>query len=93
MQKGQRSVAMAQECARLIVETAQENSFDPKFRSPWAVDAAKAGALPWWKRFKPEGGKVDDCTAVVICLEAASAVRSSDGSAAADRSQAAVEVS
>lgn len=93
MQNEQRSVAMAQECARLIVETAQENSFDLKFRSPWAVEAAKAGALPWWKRFKPEGGKVDDCTAVVICLEPASAVHSSDVNAPADSSQAAVGVS
>lgn len=68
-------MAKAQECARAIVETAQQNSFNPKFRSPWVIEAAKAGVLPWWQRFKPEGGKVDDCTAVVICMEPASADR------------------
>lgn len=69
---------MAQACARLIVKTAQYNSFDPKFRSPWAVEAARVGAVPWWKRFNPEGGKVDDCTAVVVCLEPAGAVWDTD---------------
>ena len=78
MQKGRRSVDLAQECARHIVEAAQENSFDPNFRSPWAVEAARAGVLPWWKRLKPVGGKVDDCTAVVICLEPASSALASD---------------
>lgn len=69
MQGGPRSQSNAQECARLIVETAQQNSFNPKFRSPWVVEAARAGALPFWQRFRPEGGKVDDCTAIVVCLE------------------------
>ncbi len=84
-------MSKAQECARAIVETAQENSFNPKFRSPWVVEAARAGVLPWWQRFKPEGGKVDDCTAVVICMEPASALQTSDAQkAAAGGSAAAV---
>ena len=83
MQADTRTVAKAQECARAVVEAAQENSFNPRFRSPWVVEAAKAGALPWWQRLKPEGGKIDDCTAVVICMEPASAVQSSQQKAAA----------
>ena len=35
------------------------------------VEAARAGALPFWKRFRPEGGKVDDCTVIVVALESA----------------------
>ncbi|KAL0055128.1 hypothetical protein WJX82_007445 [Trebouxia sp. C0006] len=39
LRDGQRSVAKAQECARAIVEAAQENSFNPKFsHSKVAVD-------------------------------------------------------
>lgn len=87
---GQHSVAKAQECARAVVEAAQENSFNPKFRSPWVVEAAKAGILPWWQRFKPEGGKVDDCTAVVICMEPASALQGSDARPTTAGSSAAV---
>ena len=90
LQDGQRSVSKAQECARAIVEAAQGNSFNPKFRSPWVVEAAKAGVLPWWQRFKPEGGKVDDCTAVVICMEPASAQQGSDAQAVRAGSSAAV---
>ena len=71
-----------------MVETAQENGFNPRFRSPWVVEAAKAGALPWWQRFKPEGGKVDDCTAVVICMEEASVAQGSQQKMAAGRGAA-----
>ena len=83
-------MAKAQECARAVVEAAQQNSFNPKFRSPWVVEAAKAGVLPWWQRFKPEGGKVDDCTAVVICMEPASALQGSDARPTTAGSSAAV---
>lgn len=93
VQAGPRSVEKAQECARMIVRTAQYNSFDPKFRSPWAVEAAKAGAFPWWKRFKPEGGKVDDCTAIVVCLEPADAARGSDRSTTLSGARTAVNAS
>lgn len=86
-------MAMAQECARLIVRTAQYNGFDAKFRSPWAVEAARAGAFPWWKRLKPEGGKVDDCTAVVVCLEPADAVQGLDQPATVSDGRIAVTVS
>jgi len=46
--------------------------------------------LPWWQRFKPEGGKVDDCTAVVICMEPASALQEFDAQPTTAGSSAAV---
>ena len=60
------------------METARANSYDPNFRSPWVVEAAKAGVLPWWERIRPRGGKLDDCTAIVICMEPADALQRPD---------------
>ena len=73
LQDGPRTEDMVKECANQIVETAQQNSFNTKFRSPWVVEAARVGALPFWQRFRPEGGKIDDCTAIVVCLESGAA--------------------
>lgn len=85
-------MASAQACARMLVKTARYNSLDPKTRSPWAVESAKMGAVPWWKRLRPEGGKIDDCTAVVVCLEPAGAMWDSDRQAITGNGQAAVPV-
>lgn len=71
VQNGPHTGDQVTECAQLIVETAQQNSFNEKFRSPWVVEAARAGALPFWKRFRPEGGKIDDCTVIVVSLQSA----------------------
>ena len=36
------------------------------YRSPWIVEAARAGALPLVRSIRPRGGKLDDCTVVVL---------------------------
>lgn len=36
------------------------------YRSPWIVEAARAGALPLMRSIRPRGGKLDDCTVVVL---------------------------
>ena len=61
----ERSQRAAEALAHLIVEAASENARSGSFRSPWAVEAAAAGALPFWARLLPRGGKLDDITAVV----------------------------
>lgn len=85
-------MASAQACARMLVKIARYNSMDPKIRSPWAVESAKMGAVPWWKRLRPEGGKIDDCTAIVVCLEPTGAMWDSDRQAIASDGRAAVTV-
>ena len=76
----------------MLVKIARYNSLDPNIRSPWAVESARMGDVPWWKRLRPAGGKVDDCTAVVVCLEPAGAVWDSDRQAVVSGGQAAVAV-
>lgn len=62
----------AEALASLIVEAGHERGLDPRSRTPWIVEAAKhqPDLLPWPLRFRPRGGKPDDCTAVVALMRA-----------------------
>jgi hypothetical protein len=51
--------------AREIAGAAFVNARDPEFRSPWAVEAARAGQASLLRTLFPRGGKMDDCTVVV----------------------------
>jgi hypothetical protein len=64
-----RSAFTAQALAHTLAHAARRNAVDPEFRSPWILEAAAAGALPLWRRLRPRGGKLDDCTAVVVFAE------------------------
>lgn len=55
--------------ARTLAQTAFKNAGDAEFRSPWAVEAAKAGQLPFLRSLFPRGGKMDDVTVVVARVE------------------------
>jgi len=68
---GARDAAAAAATADAIVAAAAARGADPDYRSPWIVDAAAAGVLPFWARLRPRGGKPDDCTAVVAFVDAA----------------------
>ena len=63
-----RTELSAQVLSRTIVATAQAQASDEAFRSPWIVEAAHAGQLTWLQRLNPQGGKEDDCTAVVAFI-------------------------
>lgn len=75
-----RSAFTAQALALRLANAARKNAVNSDYRSPWIVEAAAAGALPLWRRWRPRGGKLDDCTAVVVFaeLEAAQARSSSE---------------
>ena len=63
-----RTELSAQVLSRTIVATAQAQARDEAFRSPWIVEAANAGQLTWLQRLNPQGGKEDDCTAIVAFI-------------------------
>jgi len=65
------SAASAAALARAIAAKAAAHGADPAYRSPWVVEAARAGVLPLWARLAPRGGKQDDCTVVVAWCVAA----------------------
>ncbi len=52
-QDGPLDANKAAEVAEAFVIAAARNSVNPKFRSPWVTEAAKAGVLPIWKRLDP----------------------------------------
>ena len=63
-----RTELSAQVLSRTIAATAQAQARDEAFRSPWIMEAAHAGQLTWLQRLNPQGGKEDDCTAVVAFI-------------------------
>lgn len=64
-----RTAFTAEALARTLAAAARSNALDAQYRSPWIVEAAAAGVLPFWKAWRPRGGKLDDCTVVVIFAE------------------------
>ena len=60
----------AAELAQAIAECAHATGTDARVRTPWIVGAAKhqPNVLPWHIRFRPRGGKPDDCTVVVAIM-------------------------
>jgi protein phosphatase PTC7 len=60
-----RSQVAASALAARIAAKAAAHGADPGYKSPWVVEAARAGLLPLWARLLPRGGKMDDCTVVV----------------------------
>lgn len=71
LQSHSQDAASAEQLACAIADKAQKNAADVNFKSPWAVEAGRAGVLPFWQRFNPKGGKVDDCTVVVAFMQTA----------------------
>ena len=67
----ERSDADAKKLALTLADIARANALDQNYRSPWILEAAAAGKLPVWQRLRPRGGKLDDCTAVVVYAELA----------------------
>ncbi len=75
MQSGdERTDAAAKELALDLANAARDHALDRNYRSPWILEAAAAGKLPVWQRLRPRGGKLDDCTAVVVFAELATPV-------------------
>jgi protein phosphatase PTC7 len=66
-----RTADAAADVAAALVGAAAANGADETYRSPWVVEAAAAGVLPFWMALRPRGGKLDDCTAVVAFVEEA----------------------
>ena len=66
-----RSPNAAAAVATALVEAAATNGADQTYKSPWIMEAAAAGVLPFWMALRPRGGKQDDCTAVVAFVEEA----------------------
>ena len=64
-----RTAFTAEALARTLAQAARKNALDGRYRSPFIVEAAAAGVLPLWKRLRPRGGKLDDCTVVVLFAE------------------------
>lgn len=64
-----RTAFTAEALARTLAQAARKNALDEHYRSPFIVEAAAAGVLPFWKRLRPRGGKLDDCTVVVLFAE------------------------
>jgi hypothetical protein len=54
--------------AQAIAAAAAANAADREFRSPWAVEAARAGQASLLRTLFPRGGKMDDCTVVVALV-------------------------
>jgi hypothetical protein len=49
----------AEALARKLAAAARKNALDAHYRSPFIVEAARAGVLPLWRRVRPRGGKLD----------------------------------
>ena len=64
-----RTAFTAEALARTLAQAARHNALDEHYQSPFIMEAAAAGVLPFWKRFHPRGGKLDDCTVVVVFAE------------------------
>lgn len=57
----------------MLAQAARKNAQDASYQSPFIMEAAAAGVLPIWRRWQPRGGKLDDCTVVVVFAEPAQA--------------------
>ena len=76
MQAGhERTDTAAKQLALQLANVARKNALNKDYRSPWILEAAAAGKLPVWQRMRPRGGKLDDCTAVVVFAELAAPVQ------------------
>ncbi|KAK9823555.1 hypothetical protein WJX72_003722 [[Myrmecia] bisecta] len=72
-------VHAASAIAGSIARAAHEHSKNTQYRSPWVIEAATKGALSFWERLFPRGGKQDDCTVVVAFVAPAVVPLSSGG--------------
>ena len=61
----------AKDLALDLANAARDNALNPRYKSPWILEAAAAGKLPMLQRIRPRGGKLDDCTAVVVFADLA----------------------
>ncbi|BDA47398.1 probable protein phosphatase 2C 26 at C-terminar half [Coccomyxa sp. Obi] len=68
-----RTAFTAEALARMLAQAARINALDAGYQSPFIMEAAAAGVLPIWRRWNPRGGKLDDCTVVVVFAEPAQA--------------------
>ena len=76
MQAGhERTDTAAKQLALQLANEARKNALNANYKSPWILEAAAAGKLPVWQRMRPRGGKLDDCTAVVVFAELAAPVQ------------------
>ena len=76
MQAGhERNDSDAKQLALRLANAARKNALNANYKSPWILEAAAAGKLPMWQRMRPRGGKLDDCTAVVVFAELATPVQ------------------
>lgn len=57
----------------MLAQAARKNALDASYKSPFIMEAAAAGVLPIWRRWNARGGKLDDCTVVVVFAEPAQA--------------------
>ena len=73
-----RTDTAAKELALDLANSARDHALNKNYRSPWILEAAAAGKLPIWQRLHPRGGKLDDCTAVVVFAELAQPVQAQE---------------
>ena len=57
----------------MLAQAARKNALDASYQSPFIMEAAAAKVLPIWRRWHPRGGKLDDCTVVVVFAQPAHA--------------------
>ena len=65
----------AKELALDLANAARDHALSPSYRSPWILEEASAGKLPLLQRLRPRGGKLDDCTVLVVFAELAAPVQ------------------
>lgn len=53
-----------------ILSLAEANSQDKMFKSPWSVECAEQRKVGLLRKMFPKGGKLDDITVVVACVQA-----------------------